>query len=85
MLYEQYLVSVHKIGLSNAIEWLEEHGYRNVCNLHAGRYKLSVLVVEKDYFFGTSVSCMAAACVSGQRTIDFEKFIRCHSHPIKGL
>jgi hypothetical protein len=79
MLEKQYVVSTYKVGLKKAIAWLETHGYKNVQNLSEKKYKLSVIVVEGDEFFGTNVTCMAAWCSCGNRVIPFETFIRRHS------
>ena len=53
--------------------------HKNVQNLSEKKYKLSVIVVEGDEFFGTNVTCMAAWCSCGNRVIPFETFIRRHS------
>ena len=78
---KQYAVSVYGVGVEKAIAWLEEHGYKNVCNLQAGKYDFSVIVVSGNVFFGTNATCVAVWRMLGNQVIPFETFITHQSRP----
>lgn len=59
--------------------WLEEHGYRNTQHLTAENYKFPAICVdESGEFFGTNVTCMAAAASCGRKAIGVDEFIATH-------
>lgn len=58
---------------SEICKWLEERGYCNKFGLDFER-RVQVIVVNKGRdFFGTNVTCMAAAVSCGIEIIDFNR------------
>lgn len=56
-------------------EWLDGNGYRNIQHLSPDSYIFPVVCVnESGEYFGTNVTCMAAAASCGIRPIDAEEF-----------
>lgn len=76
---EQILVHYSDDEAQRLFAWLEEHGYRNIQHLTPENYKFPAICVdESGEFFGTNVTCMAAAASCGRRAIGVDELIATH-------
>ena len=63
----------------NFIQYLENNGYSNVHNVSYDSLRIKVLVVDKNVFFSTNATCLAALSQSGIRPIGVDDFYAINS------
>lgn len=72
----QLYVRVPASDWAKIFSWLNKHGYRNVHGFTAEQQPpYGVIVIEKERYFGTNVTCMACAVSCGDRTVSFDEFL----------
>ena len=74
---KQVLVKLanHKEG-KEFIEYLECNGLFNVHNITFDKLRIKVLVVDKNEFFSTNITCLAALSSCGIKPISVDKFVK---------
>ena len=72
---KQVLVKLanHKEG-EEFIKYLEGNGLLNVHNISFDKLRIKVLVVDKNEFFSTNVTCLAALASCGIKPISVNDF-----------
>ncbi len=56
------------------IEYLESNGLLNVHNITFDKLRIKVLVIDKNEFFSTNVTCLAALASCGIKPISTDEF-----------
>lgn len=72
---KQFLVKLENENKANKfIKYLENNGFLNVHNITFNKLRIKVLLVNKNEFFSTNITCLAALSNYGIKPISIDEF-----------
>lgn len=72
---KQHLVKLNeKKETEDFFKFLEKNGYKNIQNISYESLRIKVVVIDRNQFFATNTTCLAAAATKGLKLISIKQF-----------